>query len=297
MGHHHHHGRASANIGIAFLMNLFFALAEVVGGLWTGSVAILADAVHDFGDALTLGIAYLLQKLSERGRSRAFSYGYGRLSLLSALITGFVLLIGAAFVLYEAVPRLHATDVPRSGGMMAFAILGIAVNGVAAVRLRGGATHSERLLTWHMVEDLLGWVAVLVGGAVIHFTGWAWVDPALAIGIAVFILVNVLRNLWDTSHIFMQGVPADFREADFRDSVRALEGVADVHDIHAWSLDGERNILSLHVVVHDTARAVAIKSSVRELAARYGRFHTTVEVESRADACGDVCDEHHDHGH
>jgi cobalt-zinc-cadmium efflux system protein len=307
MGHGHNHSHhAAGNIGIAFLLNFVFAILELIGGFLTGSVAILADAVHDFGDSLTLGVAFILQKLSARGRSSEYSYGYGRLSLLSAIITGVILSAGTIFVLYAALPRLFSAaeaEVPHSLGMMAFALLGVGVNGFAAWRLQHGHTQNEKMLTWHMLEDLFGWVAVLIGAVVIHFTQWAWVDPALAVFFSLFILWNVLKNLWHTLRIFLQGVPESFAEAKFRAAVAALPGVEGVHDVHAWSLDGESNILSLHLVVKESALAAKLKAEVRRIAASFGKFHTTIEVETKGDACLDDCDEEkkiflpvHDHG-
>lgn len=299
--HGHHHGHGHHRIGYALVLNLGFAVAELVGGFLTGSVAILADALHDFGDSLTLAMAFVLQRLSRKGRSREFSYGYARLSLLSALITGVVLSAGSLFVIMEALPRLREERlVPHTTGMIAFAVLGVLVNGYAAYRLSQGGSHNERMLTWHLLEDLFGWVAVLIGAFLIHFTGWAWIDPALAIGLSLFILYNVGRNLLSTGHLFLQGVPPEFKEEEFREKAGKVEGVSDVHDVHAWSLDGENNVLSLHIVIHPTANALEVKKRVRAIAAEYGNFHTTIEIEGSADDCADDCDpgpHHHSHLH
>jgi cobalt-zinc-cadmium efflux system protein len=298
-GHHHHHhfgDSAVRNIGIAFGLNLFFAVIEFVGGLWLGSLAILADAVHDLGDSISLGLALILQKLSTKDRNSDFTYGYGRLSLLSALIAGLVILGGSLFILIESVPRLwNSQPAPSGRGMIAFAIIGILVNGVAVLKLSKGKTQNEKLLRWHLLEDVLGWLAVLVGSIVIALTSWTWVDPALAIGLSIFVMWNVSRGLWRTAGLFLQRAPENFSYDKFRSSIATVTGVRGLHDLHAWSIDGSRNILSLHVIV-DAApehreKIHEIKVKIREIAKGFGHFHTTIEVEYENDPCVDDCEQ------
>ncbi len=298
-GHHHHHGMhahgsATANIGFAFFLNLAFAIFELVGGYLTGSMAVMADAVHDFGDSMTLGVAFVLQKSSDRRRTKQFTYGFGRLSLLSALLAGFVLVVGAVMILVAALPRLWQPVAPPNGwGMMVLALVGVAVNGIAALRLRKGSTENEQMLSWHMIEDLLGWIAVLIGAVLIIMTGWAWLDPLLACLVSAFILFNVVRRFWQTLLLFLQRSPIEFDEERFISGVRSLEGVESVHDVHAWSIDGEQNILSVHVVVATSATSPAaimrIKREVREQAKTFGQFHATVEIEWNEERCADTC--------
>lgn len=299
-GHHHDHHRhydsegSSKNIGIAFLLNFSFTVIELIGGFLTGSIAILADALHDLGDTLTLAIAFVLQKLSTRGRSAKFTYGYGRLSLLSALISGVVLLTGSIFILIEAIPRFWSDrEAPNGWLMMGFAVLGVAVNGIAALRLRKGSSQNERMLSWHLVEDLLGWTAVFAGAIVITFTGWTWVDPLLACALAIFIGYNVLSGLKQTILLFLQGSPEQFDEVSFRERVLKFDGVTGMHDMHVWSLDGDRNVLSLHVVVANgisNVRIGKIKGEIRHLASHLGRYHATIEVEDSSSICDDDCE-------
>ncbi|NJL25403.1 MAG: cation transporter [Calothrix sp. SM1_5_4] len=178
--HHHHHtpDGATRNIGVAFWLNLSFALVELVGGLYTQSLAIISDALHDFGDALSLGIGYILQRKSTQGPSETFSYGLRRLSLLSAFVSGTVISVGAVYIVIESVTSFNETREPHGLGMMVLAIFGIAVNGVAAWRLGRGHTQNERVLKWHLIEDVLGWVAVLIGSILIWLFDWTWLDPA-----------------------------------------------------------------------------------------------------------------------
>ena len=169
--HSHGHQRTQQNLMLAFLLNLAFALIELIGGLLTGSVAILADAVHDFGDSLTLGISLILEKMSQQKRTANYTFGFRRLSLLASLIAGIIICIGSGIVLYEAIPQFwNRETIPNGPWMMALAALGVIINGVAAFRMWGGTSRNESMISWHLVEDVLGWVAVFIGALVITLT-------------------------------------------------------------------------------------------------------------------------------
>lgn len=292
---HHRHGASSSaegNLGIAFALNLFFALVELVGGFLTGSTAIVADAIHDFGDSLTLAMAWLLQKFASRGRSPTFTYGYGRISLLSSLLSGIFLLGGSLVVLYKAVPQLwQGGNEPHGLGMLGLAVLGVGVNGLAWFRLSKGKTRNEKMLSWHLIEDLLGWVAVLIGSIAILITGWGWIDPALATGIALFIGFNVLRNLHESLLLFLQKVPDGFDVERFSEEIKGIPGVVEAHDIHAWTLDGERNVLSMHLKTEGSLPAYpaikALKQEVSHRLERWGDFHLTMEIEPEEESCAE----------
>lgn len=294
--HHHHHtpDGAARNIGVAFWLNLVFAAIELVGGYYTQSLAVMSDALHDFGDALSLGLGYVLQRKSAQGPSENFSYGLRRLSLLSAFISGLVISVGAVYIAAEAITSFGEERTPHGQGMMLLALLGIAVNGFAAWRMSHGHTHNEKVLRWHLIEDLLGWIAVLIGSFFIWWQGWTWMDPLLALGIAVFVLVNVLRNLVATINLFLQGNPNPEALRAFRTQVESLPNVIELHDVHFWSLDGVRHILSLHAVLKDVGSAEAEKEQIRHLSRLLGDCHVTVEVESENEHCHDDCE--HEHG-
>ncbi len=298
MGHSHgtrphdHSSHSSGNIGVAFLLNLAFAAIELVGGLLTGSVAIIADALHDFGDSLTLALAWGLQKYAAKGRTSTFTYGYGRVSLLSSLISGIVLFGGSVLVVSHAIPELWNKDrQPHGWGMLGLAIFGVAINGFAAYRLSKGRTRNEQMLSWHLIEDLLGWVAVLVGSLVILATGWVWVDPALAIAIGCFIAFNVVRNLRDSVQLFLQRIPDGFDVQKFSDDIATIPGVVEAHDVHAWTLDGEKNVLSMHLKTKgrlpDYRTIKELKREVSLRLERWGHFHLTLEVEPEDSDCSD----------
>lgn len=290
-GHLHHVGddQSVRNLTIAFWLNFVFTIAEIIGGIWTNSIAILADALHDLGDSLSLALALVMQRLSRRGRDKTFSYGYRRFSLLAALINSLVLVGGAVYIFFEAIPRLLAPEPVYAPGMIGFAIAGIVFNGAAALRMHGGQTLNEQMVRWHLLEDVMGWVAVLITAIVMLFWDLPVLDPLLSIGINLFILYNVSRVLWETVKVFLQSVPDSVSVEKIESEIRKGQGVASIHDTHLWSLDGQYNILTTHVVV---SRATtldeihAIKGRVRAIAKSGGVSHATIEVEREDDDCG-----------
>lgn len=286
MSHHHQH--TADNIGLAFWLNLGFTLLEIVGGLWTNSMAILSDAVHDLGDSLSLGMAWVLERQAQRGSNERFSYGYGRLSLLAALLNTVILIGGSLLVLARAVPRLLNPEPTNAPGMLLFAIIGIAINGLAAWRLRGEAGLNARVVSWHMIEDVLGWVAVLIVSIVLFFTDAYILDPILSILITLYVLVNVMRNFRQTTTLFLQGVPEGIDAAALERQIVALPNVQSVHHIHTWSLDGEHHVFTAHLVVEpDVSRAeeVVLKQQVRTLLAGHEFEHTAIEIECAGGEC------------
>ncbi len=266
----------------ALLLNLAFTIIEFVGGLLSGSVAIMADAVHDFGDCVTLGVAYYLEKIARnKEKDNIFSYGYGRFSLLSAIISGVVILLGMAYILTEAVPRFWNPSEPYGPGMLALAVFGVLVNGIAAFGLSHGHTQNEKVLTWHKLEDVFGWIAVLIGSLFIILFEWNWVDPLLAVFVALYVGYNVSRNFIDSLKLMLQSVPEGFDPEKFLQEVEEVQGVSKAHDLHVWSLDGVKHILSMHIVVErlEKENISRVKSHIRDLANKHGDFHATIEVE------------------
>lgn len=286
---HSHHGSGS-RIGWAFFLNLGFTVIEFVGGVLTNSTAIMADAVHDLGDSLSIGLAWVLARLSGREASESFTYGYRRFSLLGSLINGLILVAGSIWVMAHAIPRLFEPEMPVTEGMFALAIFGIAVNGFAAYKLSHGKTLNERVLNWHLLEDVLGWVAVLVVSVVLMFADWPILDPLLSIGFTLFILANVVRTLWQTVRLFLQGTPSEDVRQTIERELRRLPGVSNVHHLHFWSLDGEHHVLTAHVVVERVEGIQQLRETKERISstlARYELAHTTVEVELAGEPCRD----------
>jgi len=289
-GHGHHHGDESRAIGIAFFLNLAFTVIEIVGGLLTNSVAILADALHDLGDSLALGLGWFLARVARRDADQRFSYGYQRFSLLAALVNSLVLVAGSLFILIEAVPRLWAPEMPHAQGMFALALLGVVVNGVAAWRLRRSGTLNAQAMGWHLLEDMLGWVAVLVVSVLLMFVDWPVLDPLLSVVFTAFILFNVVRTLRATTAVFLQAVPDGHRLADIERQLLAEADIVAVHHARLWTLDGEQHVYTSHVVAArplDAADMGALKQRLEARLQPFGFAHTTIEVELPGEDCRD----------
>lgn len=292
MGHHHHHHshrhHATGSLATAFWLNLSFSIIELIGGVFTNSVAIISDAIHDLGDAAAIGSAYYLEKLSGKQRDQHFSYGYKRFSSLSALLTSVILLVGSVWIVVEAIPRLLNPEPVMSEGMMGLALLGIAFNGIAVWRMDGGKGLNERAVRLHLIEDLLGWIAVMVGSILIYFFNWIIIDPILSMAIAVYIFYNSVSNLKEVATIFLQGVPDNINLKKIEEEIANFHEIQEVHDFHLWTMDGDYNVLKLHAVVAADStvdQLRAIKKKVRTLVKENGIQHLTLEFESSNEDC------------
>lgn len=280
--HGHAHGSAGGRLGLAFSLNVAFTLIELVGAWATNSTAIAADAVHDLGDSLALGFAWGMERIAKRGPSTTYSYGLKRLSLLGALVNATVLLGGGVVVLTESVPRLFDPGQPDAKGMLGLALLGVLVNGAAAWRVRSGKSLNERVVTLHLLEDVLGWVAVLVVSVVMLFVDLPILDPLLSICITLWVGVNAARNLSRTAEVFLQAVPTDVSPAALRESALAVEGVVDLRHLHVWSQEGEHHVLTADLVVdcEHLREAEGVADRVRATLRDAGVQHVTLELTS-----------------
>lgn len=285
--HTHPHDSVS-NIRLAFFLNLLFTLLEIAGGIWTNSLAILADALHDLGDSFSLGISWYLERYSQRGVDSRYSYGYRRFSLLAALVNTVILLAGGVLVLSQAIPRLINPEHSNAQGMLVFALVGIAVNGLAALRLQRDNGLNSQVVAWHLLEDVLGWAAVLVVSIVMVFWDIHILDPLLSILITLYVLWNVLRNLRRVLALFLQAVPENYNVAEIESKLMSMENVQSVHHTHIWSLDGENHVLTTHVVVDECTnrdQILALKREINDLTAELEFSHTTLEIEYEDEDC------------
>lgn len=270
------------NIITAFALNLSFAIIELIGGLLTNSVAILSDALHDFGDSLSLGVAYYLQKKSEKKGDKFYSYGYKRFSLLGSIFISVVLLVSSVFIVEESIRRIITPQETNAQGMFILAILGIIVNGAAVLRMHKGKSHNERAVTLHMMEDLLGWLAVLAASFIMIFIDVPVIDPILSIAITVWVLFNVYRNLKETFRIMLQEVPKDIDINKIEKELLKIDGVKSIHDLHIWTLDGEKHIMTVHIVSGlplDSETVKRLKYEARKSILELNINHITVEIE------------------
>lgn len=300
MGEHHHHDHSHGehdhshahavtnNLTVAFILNLSFTIIEIIGGLLTNSIAILSDAIHDFGDTVAIGSALFLEKKSEQKRDSKFSYGYRRWSTLSALINVVILTTGSIFIIAETIPRLLHPQAVHTGGMMGLAVLGLIMNGIAVFRLKGDSSLNNKTVMLHLLEDTLGWAAVLVGAVVMHFTEFYLIDPLLSLLIAAIILRNAVINLKKIMEIFLQAVPKKLDIKLLENNILSNPEVTEVHDIHVWSMDGDFNVASLHIVVSSKeilSHMEELKQRVRQEFHHLGVNHVTIEIEHPDENC------------
>ncbi len=265
-----------------------FTVIEIVGGLLTNSVAILSDALHDLGDSLSLGLSWYLDRVSKQKRDELYTYGYRRFSLLGAFINSAVLVVGSGVILVEAVPRLFNPETPHVEGMIGLAVLGILFNGVAVLRLKAGKTMNEKVAAWHLLEDVLGWVAILLVSVTMLFWNMPVLDPLFSVAFTLFILYNVVKNFRQTTKIFLQAKPDEMDAQKLEQELLMVEGVRSLHDIHVWSMDGEYYVMTVHAVVDDgvtNEEILDIKSRAREACGRLGVAHVTIEIEYESEIC------------
>jgi len=291
--HNKDHRPSDRSFAIAFFANLIFAVVELVGGIFTQSLAITADAVHDFGDSLAIGFAWGLERFSKKSSNENFHFGHRRFSLLGALFSGLIISGGAIAIAVTAILRFWEPRSPVSLGMAGLAIFGIIVNGVGATALGAGKhahhNYNQEMMKWHLLEDMFGWIVVLVGAIIIHFTNWTWIDPLLAIGLSIFILWNVGKNLKATLYLLLQGRPKTFIESAFRDSVSKIDGVLEITSVQVWSLDGSSHVMCLKLKVDpshfgksgtlETSLVETLKTSIRTMASAYSVAPDNLTIE------------------
>ena len=284
--HKHFHEREeksdTKNIKIVFFMNLTFMIVEIIGGFLTNSMAVMSDAVHDFGDCVTLAMNWFLEEYSVKQDDEKYTYGYRRYSLVGVVINTVVLVTGSVLIITEALKRISHPQKLESGGMIALAVAGVIVNGLAVLRLRKGKKLTERAVMLHLMEDVLGWAAVLIAGIFIKLFELYIIDTILSIVIAAFVLSNVIKNFKETAGIFLQAVPSGYNIIKLRKKMIRVKGILDIHDIHLWSLDGINNIISFHCVVpYDilTDEVLKIKYRLKKYLKYIGINHITIEIE------------------
>lgn len=277
--------KTDRNILIAFILNLSFSIYEFIGGALTGSVAIVSDAVHDVGDAMSIGISYFLERKSKKQPNEKYSYGYQRFSVLGSLITTVVLLVGSIFVIYSAIKRIIDPVEIHYDGMIILAVIGVVVNFLAAWFTREGDSLNQKSVNLHMLEDVLGWVVVLTGAIVMRFTNFSIIDPILSIGVAIFIFKNALKNFFAIMEVFLEKTPRNLSLTKLEKHLRQIPEVEDVHHLHIWSMNGYQNYATLHIVSKTNTQK--FKQSIRDELAKHDIIHTTIEIESPNETCNE----------
>ncbi|MGN1370661.1 MAG: cation diffusion facilitator family transporter [Candidatus Coprovivens sp.] len=279
--------KTEKNILIAFLLNLSFSIFEIIGGLFTNSIAILSDAVHDLGDSLSIGISYFLEKKSKKKPDNKYTYGYTRYSVLGAIITNTILIIGSIFVIYNAIIRIINPEEIKYNGMIIFAIIGTIVNIIAANATKEGDSLNQKAVNLHMLEDVLGWIVVLIGSIIMKFTDITIIDPILSILVALYILINASKSFKKIFDLFLEKTPEEIKIDDFKKHILNIKEVIDIHHIHIWSIDGTNNFATMHVVT-ETKDQNKLKKIIREEANEHGITHITIEIEDENTKCEDL---------
>lgn len=278
MSEHHHHSKNA--LTLAFWLNTVFSVIEIVGGMYTNSSAILTDAIHDMGDSLAIGLGILFEKIAGKKPDARYTYGYKRFSLVSALMLSVLLIAGAVAMVVKAVGSFANKHEVNSEGMFVLAVLGVVVNGIAFLRIKqsGKQNHNSKAIMLHFLEDVLGWVAVLVGSMVIYVTGWNWIDGVLSIGIAVFIGWNATRNLTETIPVFLQAAPVNINVEQLRQTLLVLDGVLSVEALHVWSLDDNETIGTVQIVYRKGIDYIGIQQAVFEVFVTFNISRPVVQL-------------------
>ena len=287
------------NILIAFILNLSFAIFEIIGGLWVGSTAILSDAVHDMGDAMSIGLSYLLERQSKRPSDETYTYGYGRYSTIGSFITTSILLCGSVVAICNAFARILRPIPIDYDGMILLSVVGVSVNLCAAFFTRSKGSLNQKAVNLHMLEDVLGWIVVSIGAIVMRFTDLALIDPIMSFGVSLFILIHALKHMKEILRVFLEAVPHGMTVGEIAARLHRIEGVTDIHHIHLWSIDGQNHCATIHMVTD--LRPHTAKMKARAILRECGIEHITIETETTAETCQEaacrICPAPHHHRH
>lgn len=278
--------KTERNILIAFILNLAFSIFEFIGGLFTNSVAILSDSLHDIGDAASIGISYFLEKKSKQKPNEKYTYGYLRYSILGAFITTTILAIGSTIVIIESIKRIINPVEVNYSGMIIFAIVGVIVNLIASIVTKEGDSLNQKSVNLHMFEDVLGWIVVLIGSILMKFTNITILDPIMSIGVALFIFVSSLRNLKEILDLFLEKTPNNIDINELKNHLKIIDEIEDIHHIHVWSMDRINNYATLHIVTN-SKNLKELKHKIREALSKHNINHVTIEIEDKNEPCDD----------
>ena len=281
--------KSSRNMTIAFLLNFSFAIIEFIFGLLFHSSAILADAVHDSGDAMAIGLSTLFEKISTKKEDREYTLGYKRYSLLGALLTSVILLVGSILVIVENVPKLFAPEKVNYDGMLVLGIFAIVVNTAASRVVSHGHSHNESILSLHFLEDILGWVAVIVVSLILRFTDWYFLDPLLSLVIAGFILSKALPKFWENIQIFLDHVPSDVDLSQLYQEIAALENVRAITQLNVWTTDGLEKFAMLHICLENPNLLAETQVVLRQKLLAHGIAKVTIQTDESLQEHQEYC--------
>jgi cobalt-zinc-cadmium efflux system protein len=293
--------KSERNILIAFVLNFFFTIFEIIGGIVTGSVAIISDSIHDLGDSMSIGVSFFLEKKSKKQPDEKYTYGYSRYSIMGSVITVLILLVGSFIVIYNAILRMINPIMINYAGMIIFAVIGVVVNLIAAIVTHRGESLNQKAVSLHMLEDVLGWILVLLGAIIMNFTNFSMLDPILSIILAAYIIIHAFSHLKEALNLFLEKAPKDIDISEIKEHLLKIESLKDVHHIHIWSMDGVNNYATMHVVSSEFS--ITLKKKIKEELSEYGINHVTIEFEEENEVCDSVeckinnSSSHHHHNH
>lgn len=275
----------------AVLLNASLTVLEIFGGFWTNSLAILSDAIHDFGDSVALSSSWILERKARKIPDKVRTYGYQRLSLFSALFSALVLVAGSLIIFFQALPRFFNPQLVDASGMLVLGLIGIILNGVGVFVLKKGQSLNEKVLSLHLLEDVLGWIIILIGSIGIYFWDIYIIDPIMTLGLTGFILYNVVKNLKETTNILLQGVPRHISLNEVENNLLDINGVLGVHDLHVWSLEGETDVLTGHIIVNDSVYETPdqVRNEIKNTLLKHHIEHSTIELERKDFCSGFIC--------
>lgn len=292
--------KSQNNILLAFILNLLFSIIEFFGGILTNSISIISDSIHDFGDALSIGISYILEKKSKKKPDDIYTFGYMRYSILGAIITNTILIIGSVFVIINGINRIINPISINYNGMLFIAIFGVIINLLAVYFTKDGHTHNQKAVNLHILEDVLGWIVVLVGSLIIKYTNIYIIDSIMSIGVAIFIMFNAIKSYKDIIDLFLEKIPNNINIEKLKKYILKIDNIKDVHHIHIWSIDGINNYATMHIVTN-IKDIKSIKKEIKEKLKEKGISHVTLEIEDEMDKCNEmechIDNENYNHSH
>ena len=271
--------KAKYTVWVAFFLNLSYAIVEFIAGGIFGSSAVLADSVHDLGDAIAIGISAFLETISNREEDSHYTLGYKRFSLLGAMVTAVILMTGSVLVILENIAKIFHPQPVNDEGILWLGIIAITINVLASLVIRKGQTKNESILSLHFLEDTLGWVTVILMAIVLRFTDWYILDPLLSLVISFFILSKALPRFWRTLKIFLDAVPEGVDIQKIKTDLAELDHVASINQLNLWTMDGLEKNAIVHVCIKEVGNMEACKESIRIFLKDCGFQNVTIEVD------------------
>ena len=272
--------KAKYTVWVAFFLNLSYAIVEFIAGGVFGSSAVLADSVHDLGDAIAIGISAFLESISNREEDSHYTLGYKRFSLLGAMITAVILMTGSVLVILENIAKIFHPQPVNDEGILWLGIIAVSINVLASLVVRKGKTKNESILSLHFLEDTLGWLAVILMAIILRFTDWYILDPLLSLVISIFILSKAIPRFWSALKIFLDAVPEGVETSDLEKDLEVLPNVNSVNQLSIWSMDGLENNAIVHICIKEMEHMETCKESIRIFLKDCGFQNVTIEVDA-----------------